>query len=95
MSVSGAVVSIVSFLGAMTIVGVKVFAGLAIPGWASIMVTVAFLGGVQLVTVGIVGVGRIYDEVKQRPMFFVREVLEPDGLRLPCTDAPRRPSRER
>jgi polyisoprenyl-phosphate glycosyltransferase len=88
-SVSGVVVSIVSFLGAMTIVAIKVFTDRAIPGWASIMVTVAFLGGVQLVTVGIVGeyVGRIYDEVKQRPMFFVREVLEPDG--------PRRPFRER
>jgi dolichol-phosphate mannosyltransferase len=97
-SVSGVFVSIVTFLGAMTIVGIKLFTTLAIPGWASIMVTVAFLGGVQLITVGIVGeyVGRIYDEVKQRPMFFVREVLEPDGLRLPCTaDATGRPSRER
>ena len=71
--------SVITFLVAMAIVAIKLFTDLAIPGWASIMVTVAFLGGVQLVTVGILGeyVGRIYDEVKQRPMFFIREILEP------------------
>lgn len=44
-------------------------------GWASTVVIVLFLGGVQLLTIGIIGeyLSRIYDEVKQRPLFVVRE----------------------
>ena len=46
-------------------------------GWASIFVAVLFMGGVQLVSLGIVGeyVGRIYGEVKHRPLYFLRERL--------------------
>jgi dolichol-phosphate mannosyltransferase len=52
--------------------------GGAVPGWASNTISVLFLGGVQLVTIGILGeyIGRIFDEVRKRPLYFVREVLE-------------------
>jgi dolichol-phosphate mannosyltransferase len=45
------------------------------PGWASLLLAVVFLGGVQLVVIGVVGlyVGRIADEVKARPLYVVRE----------------------
>jgi glycosyltransferase involved in cell wall biosynthesis len=43
------------------------------PGWASIIVVVSFLSGVQLITLGLIGeyIGRIYDEVKRRPLYLV------------------------
>ena len=71
----GFLISITCFLLALlTIVG-KVTFGIDAPGWASLMVVILFIGGVQLVTTGLIGeyVGRIYDEVKQRPLYLVDE----------------------
>jgi len=44
-------------------------------GWTSLMITVVFMGGIQLISIGILGeyIGRIYDEVKQRPLFITRK----------------------
>ena len=48
-----------------------------VSGWAALFIAIMFLGGVQLVLVGILGeyVGRIYGEVKRRPLYLVRERL--------------------
>jgi hypothetical protein len=56
-------------------IGLKL-AGLPyVPGYASLLVTVTFLSGVQLIVIGMVGqyVARIYDEVRARPLYLVRE----------------------
>jgi polyisoprenyl-phosphate glycosyltransferase len=47
----------------------------AIPGWASVFSAVLFLGGVQLMCIGILGeyLGRVYDEIKGRPLYIVKE----------------------
>jgi polyisoprenyl-phosphate glycosyltransferase len=48
-----------------------------VPGWASLFFSVVFLGGVQLITIGIIGeyIGKIYKEVQNRPQYIVRETV--------------------
>jgi len=55
------------------------------PGWASIIVGMSFLGGIQLTVLGVMGayIARIYDEVKQRPLYLVRDRLGGDGPKEP------------
>jgi glycosyltransferase involved in cell wall biosynthesis len=50
--------------------------GIDVPGYESILVSVLFLGGMQLLTLGILGdyLGRVFDEVKGRPLYIVRQV---------------------
>jgi dolichol-phosphate mannosyltransferase len=71
----GFIVSCVSFVYIAYAVWLKLFTDRTILGWASVMVAVLFLGGVQLLCLGIVGeyIGRIYEEVKQRPLYIVEE----------------------
>jgi len=59
------------------IVLIKKFMGYTLPGYASIMVSILFLGGVQLITIGILGeyIGRIYNEAKARPLYIIEETL--------------------
>ncbi|GAB4453562.1 MAG: glycosyltransferase family 2 protein [Armatimonadaceae bacterium] len=63
------------------------------PGWASIIVVVSFLSGVQLVTLGLVGeyIGRIYDEVKRRPLYLVGEQIGFDREDQPAPEDRRTP----
>ena len=46
-----------------------------VSGWTSLMVVITFLGGIQLIVIGIIGeyLGRVYDEVRRRPLYIVRE----------------------
>lgn len=72
---TGFVVSAGSFLFAAWVIVLRLGWGIDIPGWASLVVVILFLGGIQLITIGILGeyVGRIYDEVKRRPLYVVAE----------------------
>jgi hypothetical protein len=47
------------------------------PGWASVAAAITFLGGVQLVGIGLLGeyLGRVYDQTKGRPAFVIRQVF--------------------
>jgi polyisoprenyl-phosphate glycosyltransferase len=71
--------SAVAFIYALIVIGYKLFSlhppGYT-PGWASTIVAVLFLGGVQLISLGILGeyIGRIYDEVKGRPLYLIADV---------------------
>ena len=81
-SYAGMLISGLSLLGIIFTFFQRIFAhafarvGLApVPGFATIVISILFLGGVQLLCLGIVGeyIGRIYDEVKRRPLWTIRE----------------------
>ena len=71
----GLLVSGFAFFYGVFIIVFKLLHGIAVPGYASLMAAVLFLGGVQLLTLGILGeyIGRIYDEVKQRPLYVIHK----------------------
>ena len=80
----GTLVSILSFLGIIFTILQRVFSTFfesigfgPVPGFATIVISVLFLGGIQLICIGIIGnyLGRIYDEVKQRPLWIAKETL--------------------
>lgn len=74
----GFLVSAFAFLYILVVVALKL-AGVSWPGYTSLMAAILFLGGAQLVMVGLLGeyVGRIYDEVKRRPLYLVAEEVGP------------------
>jgi glycosyltransferase involved in cell wall biosynthesis len=73
----GFIAMLMAFAGIVYAILLRLYTTDWVRGWASIFVAVLFMGGVQLVTIGIIGeyIGRIYDEVKQRPLYFVQERL--------------------
>lgn len=72
----GFILAGISLVGILIAVILRIFTG-AIVGQASTLILVLFLGGIQLIFLGIIGeyLGRIYDEVRARPLYIVREVL--------------------
>ncbi len=72
-SVMGLLVSLVAFIYLVYIVVVTNVYGEPVQGYPTIMVTVLFLGGVQLLSLGIIGeyLGRVFNEVKGRPGYFI------------------------
>jgi glycosyltransferase involved in cell wall biosynthesis len=86
-SASTAPLRIWSYLGALVALGALAFAGIIVvrtlitgidvPGYASLMVAILFLGGLQLLSLGVLGeyVGRILTETKARPLYVVRETI--------------------
>ena len=73
----GAGISLVSFLWALKIIIKTVILGVDVPGYASLMVALLFMGGMQLLSIGIIGeyIGRVYSETKHRPLYFVEETV--------------------
>ena len=72
-TIMGFVVSGVAFLVMLNVLYQKLISGAAILGWASTMTSILFLGGIQLIAVGVIGeyIGRIYNEAKGRPAWVV------------------------
>jgi dolichol-phosphate mannosyltransferase len=78
----GFLISTLAFIAIPVVVALRL-AGSYLPGFGTVTIAVLLLGGIQLIAIGIIGeyVGRIYDEVKGRPLYLVRSrlnVVEPD-----------------
>jgi polyisoprenyl-phosphate glycosyltransferase len=73
----GVILSLVSIAYGLTAIVIKLSGAFEVPGWTSIIFAVTFLGGVQLLTIGVMGeyVSRIHDEVRGRPLYLVRETI--------------------
>lgn len=69
----------------------RLFTNEYVPGWPATIVSILFLGAVQLISLGVLGeyVGRIYDEVKRRPLFIVRETSGFEPVIAEAAPAPR------
>lgn len=98
----GAAVALSGFAYAAFLVVRTLAFGRDVPGFASIMVAVLFLGGVQLISLGVIGeyLGRLYLEAKGRPLYLVRQrwgVAQPpaDPPDLPDPADPAAPPRDR
>jgi len=74
----GMLIATSSFMYASFIVVRTLWLGIDIPGYASLITVALFLGGIQLVGLGVLGeyIGRIYGEVKGRPIYIVREEFD-------------------
>jgi glycosyltransferase involved in cell wall biosynthesis len=88
-TVLGFLFSFIAFLAIPVVVALKLV-GSYLPGFSTLTIVVLLLGGINLIAVGIIGeyVGRIYDEVKRRPLYLVRERRNMED-REPVDDAER------
>lgn len=74
----GVAISSLSFIYGIIIIISKLFFDIGIPGYSSIMSVMLFLGGINFIFIGVIGeyVGRIFNEVKERPLYIVEEIVE-------------------
>ncbi len=70
----GFFISLCSILGIVWVLATKLF-GLTVSGWTSMLCAIFFMGGVQLLCLGVIGeyIGKIYNETKRRPRFIIKE----------------------
>ena len=86
----GIAISLFAFIYAVTLLVKTLIFGTDVPGFPTLVVSVLFLGGVQLISLGVIGeyLGRVYEEVKGRPLFLVSEEIGFEDERGPQS-APR------
>jgi polyisoprenyl-phosphate glycosyltransferase len=77
-TVLGLLSGIASFVLILWVLSVRLFTPDAIPGWASVLLPLLFIGSVQLICLGIIGeyLSKIYEEVKRRPKYHISDVIK-------------------
>ena len=80
----GMLTALAGALYALAIVCNTLFFGQDVPGWPTLIVAILFMGGVQLISLGVIGeyIGKIYMETKQRPLYVVQEKIGFDTLAM-------------
>lgn len=80
-SAVGAMLAVIAFIYGIYVVIDRLFFDVSVPGWPTVVASMMFLSGVQLLFIGILGeyLARIYDEVKGRPAYIVAEVVTPNA----------------
>ena len=75
-------------LGMLYVLGLRMFTSTWVEGWTALMLAVLFIGGIQLLVLGIMGeyIGRIYGEAKRRPLFLIREERVQNALGTAAID---------
>ncbi|EKD72921.1 MAG: hypothetical protein ACD_45C00522G0001, partial [uncultured bacterium] len=88
MSIAGAFIASFSFLLGAWYVLQKISGVNLTPGLSTTVLVITFFSGVQLLCLGLMGeyIGRIYDEVKRRPMFIIDKVIENNNIRNEVND---------
>lgn len=78
----GVVVSFVAFIYMMIVLIQTLLLGASVSGYPSLMIGILFLGGLQLISLGIIGeyLGRVFNETKNRPLYFVNEYYQGNSI---------------
>jgi dolichol-phosphate mannosyltransferase len=74
-SLLGGFISFLAFLYALYAIYLRLFTEEAVPGWTSVLVAVLFIGGMQLIVIGIIGeyLGKLFMQQKNRPPYILKE----------------------
>ena len=77
-AIIGLVIAVLSFIAAIAIIARVLIWGVSVTGWASLIVAVFMIGGIQIFLTGVVGlyVGKCFEEAKRRPLYFIRANVE-------------------
>ena len=85
LTVTGFLISILTCVFSIILVVWKLWFGINVEGWASLLLGIVLLGGIQLLGIGIVGeyIGRTYMNINRRPQYVIKEIL--DGSQSPAS----------
>lgn len=74
-TICGYIIALASFVYALYAIFVRVFTDNTVSGWTSVLVAVLFIGGIQLISIGILGeyIGKLFMESKKRPSYIIKE----------------------
>jgi glycosyltransferase involved in cell wall biosynthesis len=92
----GGAIALMAFAYASFLVAHTLITGIDVPGYASMMIAVLGLGGLNLLSLGIIGeyLGRVAREVRQRPLYIVAADTHGNAVAVPLVDGPRQTEKD-